>query len=124
MPYTWCGAFNNNFPGFSVLGFHRKLARTKTQQVTDKTSKRGIFAVFGISRASTELASTFCIPDPLLILLPCYLRQLTFSPLPEYAAAILNHVSVPLSVTPPSPPQLLITHPHPIHFLYRPFLFA
>ena len=39
------GAFHNNFPGFSGLGFRRKLARIKTQQGKDKASEHNGRAV-------------------------------------------------------------------------------
>ena len=40
------GAFHNNFPGFSGFGFRRKLARTKTQQGTDKASEHNGCTIF------------------------------------------------------------------------------
>ena len=57
------GAFHNNFPGFSGFGLCRKLARTKTQQGTEKASKNNrclysIFTGFGLLHSSTEVAST------------------------------------------------------------------
>ena len=40
------GEFQNIFPGFSGFGFYRKLARTKTQQGTDKANENKRCAVF------------------------------------------------------------------------------
>ena len=55
----------------------------------------------------------------LLVLFPHNLLQLPFPPppLPEYAAAVLDHVSVPPGSTPCLPPIL-----HPVRFLFQPFL--
>ena len=40
------GEFQNKFPGFSGIGFCKKLARMKTQQSTEKSSKHSSCTVF------------------------------------------------------------------------------
>ena len=108
--YSIRGAFHDNFPGFLCFGFRRKIARTKTQQGTDKASKHN-------GRTLFSRALVFCthqqkwrqlsfILYPLFILLPHNLCQLPFSPTSEHAAAILYHMSVPPggALLPPPPP--------------------
>ena len=71
------------------FGFFSKLARTKTQQSTNKVSEHNI----QYSRAYQQVVSTsFFILCPPFILLPHYLRQIPFFHLPppptEYAAPL------------------------------------
>ena len=48
------GAFHDNFPGFSGFGFRRKLARTKTQQGTDKASEQYFRGLWSCLRADQQ----------------------------------------------------------------------
>ena len=119
LPLIW-GAFHNNFPGSSGFGFCRKLARTKNQQGTDKASKHNRCTLFSqaliFCTHQQKWRQLFFILYPIFVLIPHYLRQLPFSPLPppppplEHAAAILDCVSVLPGRTPSSLPPLIISH--------------
>ena len=126
------GTFHNNFPGFLGFIFFRKLARTKTQQGTDKASGHNRPTVFSralIFRTYQQKWLKHCfILCLIFVLLPRNFRQLPFLPPPppplEHAAVILDRVSVPPDGTPsppPSPPPLLSIL-HPIRFLCQVFL--
>ena len=122
------GAFLDNLPGFSGFLFCTKLARIKTQQGTQtkKSNIRGVHYFLGIWSCLCVHQQEWCqlllMVYPLYILFPHNLCQLPFSPstLPEYAAIILNYVSVPLggALLPlPQPPI-----PYMIRFLFLTFL--
>ena len=73
-----------------LLGFHRKRACTKPQQITDKQSENNGCTLF--MRISSGGVKLGFILYPLFILLPQYLHQLPFLPPPpqpsEYATPL------------------------------------
>ena len=90
------GAFHHNFPGFSGLGFHRKLARTKTQQGTYKASKHNRSIVFSRVLTGSDVINFFFyhLSSLFILLTSPFCAQLTFFA----SASATNTVRHPLGL--------------------------